>query len=156
MKRTITALAMLVAAAALAGSAAARVSATATLQIHHQTKGCHAWAVNGSNSFKVSQVIHIAKGGTLTVTDNDVMSHQLIKTSGPAVTIKLINAGAASTGKLKAPYAPGLMPHMGATVKVSFSKPGVYKFTTKEGNDYYPGIKTTGPDNILRATVVVS
>jgi len=156
MKRTITALALLVAAAALAGSAAAKLSTAATLQIHHQTKGCHAWAVNGSSAYKVAQAIHLAKGGTLIVTNNDVMSHQLLKTSGPAVTIKLTNPGAATTGKLKAPYATGLMPHMGATVKVSFSRPGVYKFTTKEGDDYYPGIKTTGPDNILHATIVVS
>jgi len=26
----------------------------------------------------------------------------------------------------------------------------------KEGKDYYPGITTTGPDNILHATVIVS
>jgi hypothetical protein len=156
MKRMITAVAVPVLAAVLAGSAAARVSASATLLIHHQTKGCHAWALNGSSAYKVSQVIHLAKGGALTVTNNDVMAHQLIKTAGPAVKIKLTNPGTANIGKLKPPYATGLMPHMGATVKVTFTKAGVYKLTTKEGDDYYPGIKTIGADNILRATVVVS
>jgi len=155
MKRTLSLFAAFGLAATLAASATARAANSATLVIHHQTRGCHAWALNGSNTYKVSQTITLAKGGTLTVTDNDVMSHQLIKTSGPAVTIKLVNAGAAATGKLKPPYALGLLPHMGATIKVTFSKPGTYKFTTKEGNDYYPGIKTIGADNILHATVTV-
>lgn len=51
---------------------------------------------------------------------------------------------------------PGLMAHMGATVKVSFTRPGVYRFTTKAGEDYMPGVKTIGEDNVLRLTVRVS
>jgi len=140
---------------AIAAGSSAAVSHHATLVIHHQTRGCHSWALNGGRS-QVSQVIHLSKGGSLTVTNNDVMSHQLIKLAGSAVAIKLVNAGSASSGKLKPPYAVGLMPHIGATIRVSFSKPGTYKFTTKEGKDYYPGITTTGPDNILHATVIVS
>jgi hypothetical protein len=44
---------------------------------------------------------------------------------------------------------------MGALLKVSFSRPGTYTFTTKEGDDYFPGIKTIGADNILKAKVIV-
>lgn len=139
----------------VATASSAAVSHHAALVIHHQTRGCHAWALNGG-SYRVSQVVHLVKGGSLTVTDNDVMSHRLIKLSGRSVAIKLLNAGTATTGKLKPPYSVGLMPHMGATLRVTFGKPGTYKFTTKEGKDYYPGINTVGADNVLHATVIVS
>ena len=45
---------------------------------------------------------------------------------------------------------------MGASLKVTLSRPGVYHFTTKTGADYMAGIKTVGNDNVLRLTVVVS
>ena len=57
-------------------------------------------------------------------------------------------------GKMKAPYAAGLMPHMGATLRVTFGKPGVYVLRTKSLEDSMP-IKTTAADNVLRATVIV-
>jgi hypothetical protein len=49
------------------------------------------------------------------------------------------------------------MLHMSATVRVTFGKAGVYKFTTKPGEDY-PGMamKTIGEDNVLRLTVKVT
>jgi hypothetical protein len=43
----------------------------------------------------------------------------------------------------------------GAQAKIVLSKPGTYVFGTKEGNDYYKGVVTTGPDNILRLVVTV-
>jgi hypothetical protein len=45
---------------------------------------------------------------------------------------------------------------MGASVKVTFSKAGTYLFKTKAGEDYMPGVKTIGEDNILRLTVTVA
>ena len=47
---------------------------------------------------------------------------------------------------------------MGASLKVTFTQPGVYHFTTKPGEDYpgMNGMKTIGEDNVLRLTVVVS
>jgi hypothetical protein len=47
---------------------------------------------------------------------------------------------------------------MGASLKVALTKPGTYHFTTKPGEDYpgMSGMKTTGEDNVLKLTVVVS
>jgi hypothetical protein len=123
----------------LAGAASAASSAShASLLIRHQTQGCHAWSLNGG-AFKASQSTTLRRGGWLTVTDNDVMSHRLVETSGPTLRI-----------------AHPTLSHAGAMLKVTFLKPGVYHFTTKAGEDYMPGIKTTGADNVLRLTVVVS
>ena len=120
-------------------SPAAKGAKSATVTIRHQTRGCHSWAVNGG-AYNPSQKVRIARGGTIRFVDNDIMPHKLVKTSGPAV--KFI-------GKAN-------MSHMGASVTVRFSKAGVYKFTTKAGEDYMPGIKTTGEDNVLRLVVKVS
>jgi hypothetical protein len=135
-------------------ASATRPSGAAALVIQHQLEGCHAWSLNDGPAL-TSQTVRLVKGGSLLVTDNDVMSHQLLKLTGPTVTMQLLSAGAANTGKLTPPYAIGLMPHMGALLKVTFTKSGTYTFTTKEGDDYFPGINTVGPDNILKAKVVV-
>jgi len=70
----------------------------------------------------------------------DVMPHKLVKTNGPAIHF---------AGKPN-------MNHMNASVKVTFSKAGTYKLTTKPGEDYMKGMKTIGEDNVLRLTVKVS
>jgi hypothetical protein len=48
------------------------------------------------------------------------------------------------------------MRHMSASVSVTFSKVGTYRFMTKAGEDY-PGIhvKTIGEDNVLHLVVKV-
>ena len=68
------------------------------------------------------------------------MSHKLVLTSGPSLHI-----------------AHPLLGRMGASLKLTFTRPGVYHFTTKAGEDY-PGVnvKTIGEDNVLKLTVVVS
>jgi plastocyanin len=124
--------------AAVAATAFAAVPRHATVTIHHQLKGCHAWAL-GSGPYTPHVDARLAVGGAITFTDNDVMSHQLIETSGLAVTY----SGART------------MNHMGATLKVTFPHTGVYRFTTKAGEDYMKGIKTMGEDNILTLTVTV-
>ena len=53
-----------------------------------------------------------------------------------------------------APYAAGLMPHMGAVLRITFPQPGVYRLRTKSGEDYMP-LKTVAQDNVLRVTIVV-
>jgi plastocyanin len=113
---------------------------SAKVLIKHQMRGCHAWSVN-SGAFGVSRSARLATGGSVTFTDNDIMPHKLILTSGPAV--KLV--GKAS------------MNHMGASVKVVFTRAGTYRFTTKFGEEY-KGItmKTIGEDNVLHLTVTVS
>jgi len=73
------------------------------------------------------------------VDDDDVMPHRLVQLSGPRAGI----AGAA-------------MNHMGAMAMVTFTRPGRYAFTTRPGEDYVKGIRTTGLDHVLRVAVVVS
>jgi hypothetical protein len=155
-KRTIMMTAAVFAALGALTSAgvAAGSSNSASLVIRHQVKGCHEWSLNGG-SYGVTKTLKLSRGGTLSITDNDMMPHQLIKLSGPAINERLVKPGSASMGKMKAPYAAGLMPHMGATMRVTFTNPGTYKLRTKSLEDYMP-IKTVGEDNVLRVTVVVS
>jgi hypothetical protein len=154
-KRTImmTAVAFGAVGAIASAGAAAGSSNSASLVIRHQVKGCHEWSLNGG-AYRVTTTVKLSRGGTLSITDNDMMPHQLVKLSGPAIRERLVKAGSPSMGKMKAPYAPGLMPHMGAMVNVTFTKRGTYKLRTKSLEDYMP-IKTVGEDNVLRVTVVV-
>jgi plastocyanin len=117
---------------------AASAPKTATAIITHVVKGCHDWSVNG-NTAAADQTVKLSQGGTLTVTDNDVMPHTLIQSKGPAASI-----------------SGGKMSHAGAQSTVSFPSPGVYNLTTKAGEDYTKGVTTTGADHVLKLTVVVS
>ncbi len=118
--------------------AATKAPAKATIVIRHQVRGCHSWSLNGG-TYKVALTARIARGGTITFTDNDMMPHKLIQKAGPAV--RYIGGAA--------------MKHMSASVKVSFPKAGVYRFYTRAGEDYMP-LKTIGEDNVLQLTVTVS
>ena len=122
-------------AAAVAVAASPR---SATVVIRHQVQHCHAWSFNGG-AFAAAAAGSVAKGGTISVTNNDVMSHTLFQKSGPKAVFQ---------GK------PALA-HMGASVKVAFPKAGVYVFGTKPGEDYMKGIKTVGEDNVLTLKITV-
>jgi plastocyanin len=135
MTRTLSVLA--VAGASLLLAATASPQSGTTLTIRHQLRGCHSWSVNGG-AFKPSQSVTLTKGATLTIVNNDVMPHQLVKLSGPALRLSGAN-----------------MSRPGATMHVKFAAPGVYTFTTKPGEDYMKGIKTIGEDNVLKLKVVV-
>jgi plastocyanin len=126
--------------AGIAMSGTNNQSATkASVTIRHQTHGCHSWSINGGAG-RASLTTTLARGGTIRFVNDDVMSHKLIKTSGPAVRY----VGSPS------------MRHMSASVSVKFAKAGTYRFTTKAGEDY-PGIhvKTIGEDNVLHLVVKV-
>jgi plastocyanin len=110
----------------------------AALVIRHQTAHCHAWSLNG-DAFAADQTTRLAVGDSITVTNNDVMSHQLVEVSGPAATV-----------------TTAAMDKIGATSTVTFATPGTYILGTKPGEDYSKGIVTTGNDNVLRMKVVVS
>lgn len=156
MKRTILGL---VAGLALVGAVSVGSAATSgspTLTIQHQVKGCHSWSLNGGK-VHVSQIVRLKAGGSLTITNTDVMPHQLMKRTGGPVVIRLVNQGNLSIGTLKTPYAVGLMPHMSAVLKLVFAKAGVYTFISKAGDDYKGlAVKTTGEDNILKLKVIVA
>src|SRR5258708_33338087 len=106
------ALATVIAAGA---ASAASTSSGASVVIRHQLRGCHSWSVNGG-AFKVSQSITLRQGGWLAVTNRDVMPHTLVLKSGPSLRIAHPKLG-----------------HMGASLKITLTKPGVYHFTTKPG-----------------------
>jgi hypothetical protein len=154
MKRTVllTALGAAVLAIALPASAA---PGGPSLVIRHQVRGCHSWSLNGG-AWKATQHIRLARGGSLVVTNNDVMFHKVVKVSGPAVVFKLLKTGSAMKGTVKLPWAPGLMGRPGATLKVTFPKAGVYRLVTKFGEDYMPMGATLGEDNVLHAIVTVA
>jgi hypothetical protein len=147
----------LVAALALSVSAFAATPKSATLLIHHQVRGCHAWSLNGG-PFIVQQSLRLTTGGSLTVSNHDLMVQELVKTSGPTVHQKLTNMGSMTMGAKMhmgkaGPYA---MAHMGATLRVTFPQKGVYHFKLVDRGDYFPNIKTIGPDNKPTLTVIVS
>src|SRR6059058_5522694 len=68
----------------------------------------------------------------ITVVNNDVMPHTLVKTSGPALTLANLKTSMMGMG-LHGHFGPGMMAHMGAAVKISFAHSGVYHFTTRAG-----------------------
>jgi hypothetical protein len=132
---------------------------SAALVIHHQVRGCHSWSLNGG-PFIVRQVVALGRGGSLTVTNNDLMVQDLLKTSGPAVKMKLVKQShmgnmpmAMHMEGIPSPYA---MAHPGAQVRVTFSHSGTYTFKLVDRGDYYKGIRTVGPDNEPTLKVVVS
>jgi len=82
------------------------------------------------------------------------MPHKLIETSGPTVVYTRITMGA-PMGVKKA-FPPAMLARIGATSKITFTKLGVYRFTTKAGEDLMAPVATIGPDNVLHLTVRVS
>ena len=136
-KLSLGGIALAAVTAVVAGPAVAGPGSTIT--IRHQKHGCHAWSFAGG-PFKSTLKVSVARSTSLKVVDNDVMPHTFVQVAGTKVTI-----------------ARPTMRHMGATAVVRFSKAGVYRFTTKAGEDYQfaSGTKTTGEDNVLRLTVTV-
>ena len=72
---------LLVSVLALAGILAAIAAAApkqASLVIRHQIRGCHSWSLN-RGAYAPSQSLTLARGGSISVTNNDVMPHQLVE-----------------------------------------------------------------------------
>ncbi|HZD87760.1 MAG TPA: hypothetical protein VE088_07120 [Gaiellaceae bacterium] len=134
------------------GSASSRERGEATLVIRHQYAHCHTWSVDGG-PFEAHQSLALKRGATVTVVDDDVMPHRLIELAGTPVTMRNAEIMPMMGGWVS--QKPGLMNHMGASTTVTFSKLGVYRFRTRAGEDYRPGIETTGADNVLTLTVTV-
>ena len=124
-----------------ASSARPAAPKDARVTITHAVKGCHDWAVNGGKA-GVNESVRLVPGGSVTITNNDVMPHTLIQTHGPVAA----TADSATMG------------HAGAASKLVFPNPGTYTFTTKAGEDYpsAAGLKTVGEDHNLKLSVVVA
>jgi len=122
----------------LTSGAPARSAATVT--ISHQMRGCHAWSFN-SGPIRPSLSVSVAAGTSLRFTNNDVMPHRLIQTAGP---------------RLRLSHA--YMNKMSSSAFATLAQPGIYRFTTKPGEDYSwaKSMHTTGEDHVLHLTVRVT
>ncbi|MDX6408737.1 MAG: hypothetical protein QOE13_1808 [Gaiellaceae bacterium] len=125
--------------AALAVVTSAPAGGGATITIRHQARGCHSWSFN-SGPFKASQSVSVKAGTMLRFTNNDVMPHKLVQAAGPKVRIAHPN-----------------MIKMASSATLKLTQKGVYRFTTKAGEDYAwaASIKTVGEDKVLNLTVRV-
>ena len=133
-------LGLVVAGSALAGARhTTKAPKAASVVIRHQLHHCHAWSLNGG-AYAASQSVTLAKGGTITFTNNDVMPQPLVKLGGGAV----LYAGNKALNKPS------------SVVRVTFTKSGRYVFGTKPGEDYMKGVNTIGDDNVLKLVVMVS
>jgi plastocyanin len=143
MTRTTTIRAGALALAALAAlaitTAAPAHGVTTTITISHTMRGCHMWQV-GSGQKHPSLSVTIKAGTALKFLNNDVMPHKLLQTSGAQLR-----------------FAHANMNHMSASTSVKFAKSGIYKFTTRAGEDYrwVPEMHTMGKDYVLHLTVLV-
>ena len=159
MKRAALILVLSALAAVFSISASAAAPKTASLQIKHVVRGCHSWSLNGG-ALRVNQIVKLASGDSLLVTNNDLMVQDLMQTSGPAVTMKLVRRSHMGKMHMTMPMegkpSPHALSHMGAQVKLTFSKPGRYHFNLIDRGDYFDNIKTVGPDHHPTLTVTVS
>jgi hypothetical protein len=158
MKRTVALLASSAFVAAAFATASSAAPRTASLQINHVVRGCHNWSLNSARD-RVNQVVGLARGGTILITNDDLMVQDLVKTAGPAVAMKLVRQSHMGTMPLQmtmggkaSPYA---MAHMGAQLRVTFPTAGIYHFKLVDRGDYFKNIKTIGPDNKPTLTVTV-
>jgi hypothetical protein len=138
MNRTMSTIAPIAASLVLAAPASSHENGP-VLIIRHQTRGCHAWSLGETGAAQVSQTVWLKRGVHLEIGNNDVMPHKLMQLSGPRVSLP---AGAS-------------MRSLGAMIEVGFVKAGVYRFATKAGEDYSKGVRTIGPDNMLKLRVIV-
>lgn len=142
LKRTLHLAPLALAALAallLASTAPAHGTSTTTITISHHTKGCHVWSV-ASGLLRPNLLVVVKAGSAIKFVNNDVMPQKLIQTSGPK--LRLIHAA---------------MNKMASTTTVKPTRKGVYRFTTKSGEDYRwaASMKTIGEDNVLHLTVRV-
>jgi hypothetical protein len=78
----------------------------------------------------------------------------LFQTTGPRVTL---TKGPSNMMDMSHEFkGAGVMAHPGASVKIVFTKAGVYTFKTRFGEDYMKMPDTIGKDNTLSLKVVVS
>ena len=129
---------------------------SASLVIQHQFRGCHTWSLNGGPSL-ASQKVRLARGGSLTLTNNDLMAQELVKKSGPAVKLRLLAPRRKSQvmdGEGMGKAGPYTLVHMGARLHATLPKAGTYRFTVMDRGDYVE-VKTSGDYYELALTVVV-
>lgn len=138
MNRTMSTVAAIAAVLVLAAPASSHENGP-VLIIRHQMRGCHAWSLGVTGAAKVSQTLWLKRGVHLEIGNNDVMPHKLVQSAGSRVDLP---DGAS-------------MNSLGAMIEIRFPKAGVYRFTTKAGEDYSKGVRTIGADHTLKLRVIV-
>ena len=143
-----------VAAVLVAPLSAAPPPDSASMLIRHQLRGCHTWALNGG-AYRAELDVRLARGGSVTITNNDPMVHKLIRTQGPAVRMRTMPHQHMKMVGLHRVTGPGVMNHMGAALRVTFPRAGTYRFTTEDLGDYFE-LESLGHHNHLKLVVRVS
>jgi plastocyanin len=133
---------------------AATQAKSGSIVIRHQLRACHTWSLNGG-PYKPSLDVRLAPGRSLTITNADPMVHKLIQEDGRRVAMRTISHDHMNVVGLHKITGSGVMNHMGAAVKVTFPRAGVYRFTTKDLGDYFE-LKAIGDHNHLMLVVRVS
>jgi hypothetical protein len=97
------------------------------------------WQFN-AGPIKPSLSVTVTAGTVLKFVNDDVMPQKLSQTAGPK--LRLVRAN---------------MNHMSASMSVRLARKGLYRFTTKAGEDYkgMAMMKTIGEDHILHLSVHV-
>jgi hypothetical protein len=148
----------LAAAAVVATSASAAAPSNGSLLINHFTRGCHSWSLNGGR-YTANQATTLARGGSLLITNDDLMVQDLVQTRGPTVQMRLIRQSHMGKMHMSMPMngkaSPYAMSHMGAQLQVTFPQAGTYHFKLVDRGDYFKNIKTIGPDNKPTLTITV-
>jgi hypothetical protein len=159
MKRTFAILAVAAVGAVSLAASSAAAPTTGSLLINHFTRGCHNWSLNGG-PYRATQATTLMRGGSLVITNDDLMVQDLVQTSGPAVQMRLVRQSHMGAMRMSMPMngkaSPYAMSHMGAQLKVTFPQAGSYHFKLVDRGDYFNNIKTIGPDNKPTLTVTVS
>ena len=154
MKRLLVPLSVVALGVAAAVPALATPTATSgSIVIRHEQRGCHTWSLNGGR-FKAALETRLARGGSLTITNIDPMVHKLIQERGPRVGMRSIPHEHMRMMGLHKITGRGVMNHMGAAIKLSFPRSGVYEFRTEDLGDYLE-LKTIGEHNHLMLVVRV-
>jgi len=108
----------------------------ARLTIVHVQRGCHIWS-NGKQTAAGVKVL-LRRGERLSVLNQDIDTHQLVRVAGPKVAL-----------------GPALA--MNGKTTVRFAKAGVYRLKTeKAAMPGMPEVETMGTDHLLAAIVVVT
>ena len=155
MKRLLIAVSLVALGVGAAVPAPAATQAkSGSIVIRHQLKGCHTWSLNGG-TYRVAVDLRLARGGSLTITNIDPMVHKLMQEAGPRVGMRTIPHDHMKMMGLHKITGRGVMSHMGAALRVTFPRAGVYRFTTEDLGDYFE-LKTIGDHNHLMLVVRVS
>ena len=108
---------------------------TAQLRIAHVTKGCHVW-VRGSKQAAGAKLV-LRRGARLTVVNQDLDAHRLVKLAGPSVKLG---------GKMG----------INGRVTVVFKKKGTYRLKSQRSDIAgIPKVDTIGVDHVLAMVIVV-